>query len=161
MTQDNDQTIAARKAQNTQALIQNYTEELKRDDLSAIRRRYAQDMLDAITSEEDGAVEKKREINAFWNEIEAQRDISSNKIDFLHETIEYLRELIIQVGNPDTSLIKKHDIIREVSNKNFTYNVRGRIKKRIREEENRIAEALKKKDDEHNKLRKEAIKRNS
>jgi len=160
MTQE-EKFKAARKAQNTEDLIAYYTNELGRYDLTAISRRYYNDMLEAFMLEKQGDISKKREVNDFWNEIDTQRDVHNNKIDFLHETVSYLRELVIEVSNPETSLMTKYNIVRTVNNKNFLSEIRSRIKSRIRDEERAIEKAIAKKDAEYKKQIKEAQSRNS
>lgn len=157
MTTRSNEEIEARKAENTRNLIKHYTEELTRENLRPSSRRYYSDMIVALTDDQDGI--KKREINEFWNDIEAKRDADNNKIEFLQETIEYLRELIVEVAKPENSMIRRNAIVREVKNKGFYGHIRGRINERIRDERDREAAAIAKKDAEYNNKLKEALKR--
>lgn len=157
MTTRSNEEIEARKAENTRNLIKHYTEELTRENLRPSSRRYYSDMIVALTDDQDGV--KKREINEFWNDIEAKRDADNNKIEFLQETIEYLRELIVEVANPEKSMIRRNAIVREVKNKGFYGHIRGRINERIRDERDREVAAIAKKDAEYNNKLKEALKR--
>jgi hypothetical protein len=159
MTTRSNEEIEARKAENTRNLISHYTEELKRENLRPISRRYYEDMLIAFTSEGEGAEHKKKEINAFWNEVEAKRDAENNKIEFLQEAIEYLRELVVEVADPDNSLMKRNSIVREVKNKNFISDIRERVRMRIIKEERRMADSIAKKDADYKDKIKEALKR--
>lgn len=158
ITKSNEE-VDARKAENTRNLISHYTEELKRESLRPISRRYYEDMLIAFTLEGEGAGHKKKEINAFWNEVESKRDAENNKVEFLKETIEYLRELVVEVADPDSSLMKKNSVVREVKNKNFISAIRERIKARIIKEERRMADSIAKKDADYKDKIKEALKR--
>lgn len=158
MTTRSNEEIEARKAENTRNLIKHYTEELTRENLRPSSRRYYSDMIIALSDDQDNG-EKKREINAFWNDIEAKRDADNNKIEFLQETIEYLRELVVEVSNPENSMIRRNAIVREVKNKGFYGHIRGRINERIRDERDREAAAIAKKDAEYNDKLKEALKR--
>ena len=113
-------------------------------------------MLIALTDES-----QKAEINAYWNEMAIRSDIESNKIEFLHETIEYLRELVIDAANPDVSMGNKHSIVRDVRDKNFIKNVRSRIAKRIRQEEKRVQDEIDRKDALYREMIKESERRYS
>lgn len=157
MTTRSNEEIEARKAENTRNLINHYTQELTRENLRPSSRRYYSDMIIALSDDQDGV--KKREINEFWNDIEAKRDADNNKIEFLQETIEYLRELIVEAANPENSMIRRNAIVREVKNKGFYGHIRGRINERIRDERDREAAAIAKKDAEYNNKLKEALKR--
>jgi hypothetical protein len=154
--QSDDLFERLRSKKNKQILIDNYRATLNNGKANAIDKRYAADMLIALTDES-----QKAEINAYWNEMAIRSDIESNKIEFLHETIEHLRELVIQAADPETSMGGRHSIVRDVRDKNFINNVRGRIAKRIRQEEKRVQDEIDRKDALYREMIKESEKRYS
>ena len=104
----------ARIYENNRHLRNLYQSMLTDEKLTAIERRYYSDMLLAVSNPD-----QKTEVNKFWNHIQLRRDIYDNKIEYLHEVVDYLRELVLQVGNPDISLQIKNNIVRKVANKEF------------------------------------------
>lgn len=104
----------ARIYENNRHLRNLYQSMLTDEKLTAIERRYYSDMLLAVSNPD-----QKTEVNKFWNHIQLRRDIYDNKIEYLHEVVDYLRELVLQVGNPDVSLQIKNNIVRKVANKEF------------------------------------------
>ena len=104
----------ARIYENNRHLRNLYQSMLPDEKLTAIERRYYSDMLLAVSNPD-----QKTEVNKFWNHIQLRRDIYDNKIEYLHEVVDYLRELVLQVGNPDVSLQIKNNIVRKVANKEF------------------------------------------
>lgn len=108
-----------------------YTDLLNDENCNVSQKKYAYDMLIAINADQ----ETKEFINNYWNLRDSENDVVENKLEFLHETIEYLRELVIEVADPSISMTNKLNIVRKVSNKDFLSNIRGRIKKRIERNE--------------------------
>lgn len=143
----------ARKAYNKEFLQKYYKSQQSDDHSTTISRRYASDMLTVINTDDE---ELKKEINNFWNDIQTQRYVNENKIEFLHETIEYLRELVIDMGNDEVSLAAKADHVRSVKNKDFIANIRQRIKSRIAEQYRKEQEELQRKEEAYAKKLKEA-----
>jgi len=154
--QSDDLFERLRAEQNKQILIDNYRKTLNNEKASAIDKRYASDMLIALTDDS-----LRAEINAYWNEMAIRSDIQDNKLELLHETVEYLRELVIDAANPETSMGEKHNIVRDVRDKNFIVNVKSRINKRIRIEEKRIQDEIDRKDTLYREMLKEAERRYS
>jgi len=119
----------ARIYENNRHLRNLYQSRLTDESLTAIERRYYSDMLTLVNDPSH-----KTEINKFWNHIQLRRDIYDNKIEYLHEVIEYLRELVVQVGSPDISLHVRNNIVRKAANKEFLNDseFKSLIKNRIK-----------------------------
>lgn len=120
----------ASKYFHSKFLTKHYNSMLNIEDLDSINKRYVSDMLVALES----TPEKKKEINDFWNLYQTKIDAHENKLEFLHETIEYLRELFAESCDPSVSTIQKLRMLKKVNNKDFIKNVSGRIKKRLQQD---------------------------
>lgn len=126
------QSIKELKASYHHDFLQKYYTDLLNDEnCNVSQKKYAYDMLIAINADE----ETKDFINKYWNLRDSENDVVENKIEFLHETVEYLRELVIEVADPSISMTNKLNIVRKVSNKDFLSSIRGRIRKRIERNE--------------------------
>lgn len=123
-----------RKQQNDRIRLSNYLNDLADENLNPIKRRYAEDMIMTLIVPEESQAEAKRLANEFWNTLDARQEASINKINFLKEAVEYLRELVVQAANPQTGMSIKNKIVREVSDKDFVKNVRARITDKISED---------------------------
>ena len=120
------------RAINKHHLVGLYERLLEDEQNDIIKKRYYKDMLSAFLINDDVEHENvRKETNAFWNKLQVKQEVYDNKIEYLQETIEYLRELIVEVGDPSTNLSRKFKIVREVNNKDFYKAVRPRIKKRV------------------------------
>lgn len=119
----------ARIYENNRHLRNLYQSRLTDESLTAIERRYYSDMLTLVNDPS-----QKTEINKFWNHVQLRRDIYDNKIEYLHEVIEYLRELVVQVGDPNLSLHIRNNIVRKAANKKFLNDpeFKSLIKNRIK-----------------------------
>ena len=119
----------ARIYENNRHLRNLYQSRLTDESLTAIERRYYSDMLTLVNDPS-----QKTEINKFWNHVQLRRDIYDNKIEYLHEVIEYLRELVVQVGDPNLSLHVRNNIVRKAANKEFLNDpeFKSLIKNRIK-----------------------------
>ena len=119
----------ARIYENNRHLRNLYQSRLTDENLTAIERRYYSDMLTLVNDPS-----QKTEINKFWNHVQLRRDIYDNKIEYLHEVIEYLRELVVQVGDPNLSLHVRNNIVRKAANKEFLNDpeFKSLIKNRIK-----------------------------
>jgi len=119
----------ARIYENNRHLRNLYQSRLTDENLTAIERRYYSDMLTLVNDPI-----QKTEINKFWNHIQLRRDIYDNKVEYLQEVIEYLRELVVQVGSPDISLHVRNNIVRKAANKEFLNDpeFKSLIKNRIK-----------------------------
>ena len=104
----------ARIYENNRHLRNMYQSKLTDEKLTAIERRYYSDMLTMVNDPS-----QKTEINKFWNHIQMRRDIYDNKIEYLHEVVEYVRELVVQVGSPDVPQQIKNNIVRKVANNDY------------------------------------------
>jgi len=151
-----DSFEALRAKKNKQILIDNYRNTLNNEKSTAIERRYASDMLVALTYED-----RKAEINEFWNALDVKHEIKDNKIAFLHETVECLRDLVAEIANEETTSARRNSIFKDVANKDFLKNISARVKERILAEEKRIEDEIAKKDAEYKKKINEALKLNS
>lgn len=123
-----------RKQQNDRIRLANYLNDLSQENLNPIKRRYAEDMIMTLVVPEESQAEAKRLTNEFWNTLDARQEASINKINFLKEAVEYLRELVVQAANPETGMSVKNKIVREVSDKDFIKHVRARITDKISED---------------------------
>lgn len=119
----------ARIYENNRHLRNLYQSRLTDENLTAIERRYYSDMLTLVNDPS-----QKTEINKFWNHIQLRRDMYDNKVEYLQEVVEYLRELVIQVGDPNVSLHVKNSIVRKSANKEFLNDpeFKSLIKNRIK-----------------------------
>jgi len=119
----------ARIYENNRHLRNLYQSRLTDENLTAIERRYYSDMLTLVNDPI-----QKTEINKFLNHIQLRRDIYDNKVEYLQEVIEYLRELVVQVGSPDISLHVRNNIVRKAANKEFLNDpeFKSLIKNRIK-----------------------------
>ena len=119
----------ARIYENNRHLRNLYQSRLTDENLTAIERRYYSDMLTLVNDPS-----QKTEINKFWNHVQLRRDIYDNKVEYLQEVIEYLRELVVQVGDPNLSLHVRNNIVRKAANKEFLNDpeFKSLIKSRIK-----------------------------
>ena len=67
--------------------------------------------------------------------------------------------MVVELADPDNSLMKRNSIVREVKNKNFISDIRERVRMRIIKEERRMADSIAKKDADYKDKIKEALKR--
>ena len=121
-----------RKELNRHHLVGFYQRLLDEEENDIIKQRYYRDMLSAFLIDDDNKHDQvRKETNRFWNQLQIKQEVYDNKIEYLKETVEYLRELVVEVGDPSTNLSRKFKIVREVNNKDFYKAVRPRIKKRV------------------------------
>lgn len=114
-----EQYLLARQAHNKEFLRDHYETILSGEKIKPTEKRYAEDMLESL----DADPERKKEINDFWNAIQTEREVFDNKIEYLHSVVEHLRDIVIEVSDPDIPLLKKMKLVKDVASKNFISNI--------------------------------------
>lgn len=105
-----------------------YSSRLNKEDLTAVERRYAEDMLRGVDD-----VEFRTEANKVWNHIFLKQDQYENRLEYLGGVIDHLRDLVIKVADPRATISEKANISRKVANKNFLndINLKKLVKRKI------------------------------
>jgi hypothetical protein len=125
--------LEIRKEINKKHLVGLYQRLIEEEQNDIIKKRYYKDMLSAFLIEDDQEHEAvRKEVNRFWNRLETRKETYTNRIEYLMEAVEYLRELAAEAGTPSTSIQRRIDIVRDVNSKDFLSAIRPRIVKRVK-----------------------------